>query len=555
MQKHFNLEMRHLNNALLDYSEQHPEEARTLNLTEKTYKDPAITRLLEGVAFMGAQIKQHLERDIPEISELLLQQVASDFLSPIVATSVLKVSVDDKTKAQALPKRQKVKGLVDAPDIKQYCTFETKSHLTVYPFKIEDIQFSQLIQKRCTHIDITLNYAGDDPLPDALPIYIHAEHDLAYRIYTLLCHHVTSGLVWSNEHPSYTLSVTGLSTLLNQESLPMLSQLKTFFTAPEQFFYIYIHGLQQLTELGQADQYYIRLTADTIVDEQTMFLPHNLKLNCVNIENAFQMSSEPVECDDARYEHEVVIDNNYPDFYSLMAVNDVRGHQDAIIETFKPVQSLKPQNPEEQHYQVIHRQNTNQQTLSYISFQKPVHHEKSISCDVKVSNNHYPRRYLMRGDIDCLEDNDQLHVHNLHRPTPYCTFDDEGSRTWRCVSFMQMQISSLLELNNLQSYLFMTVWQANRRDLAKKIESIYAIHYDVAYQLHKGIFYPILDVELEINERSFSCVSEVYLWGEWLYALFLDALDVNHLLHFKVSCPGEDVQYHWQQQKGRQYAL
>lgn len=555
MQKHFNLEMRHLNDALNDYSQEHPDEARTLNLTEKAYKDPAITRLLEGVAFMGAQIKQHLERDIPEISELLLQQVASDFLAPIVATSVLQVDTKEDSQTQVMPRRQTVKGLVDAPDMKRYATFETKSALTVYPLTIEDVQFRQALQQRRTHIDITLHYSGDQPFPEALPIYIHAEHDLAYRIYALLCHDVSEGSVWSDQHAPRSLRVSGLQTLLQHESLSVINQLKTFFIAPEQFLYCYIHGLDQLTHLGQANVFNIRLTADVIVDEQTMFLPHHLKCNCVNIENAFKASAEPIKSDEDIYEHPITIDNNYPDFYSLISIDEVCGREGDAMKQYRPIQALNRNKHNEQHYQIVQRQNNNQQIQHYISFQKPVNYKNSISCEVKANNNHYPRRYLMRSDIDCLEDNNQLTVSNLHRPTPFCAFDDDGTRTWRCIAFMQLQLSSLLDLTNLQSFLFMHVWQSNRHDIAHKIESIYAIYHDVAYQLFKGVFYPIIKVNVEINERSFSAVSEVYLWGEWLYALFLDALDVNHLLHLQVSCPGEDVTYQWHQRRGRKYAL
>lgn len=554
MQKHFNIEMRHLNEALLDYSQQHPEQARALNLTEKTYKDPAINRLLEGVAFMGAQIKQHLSRDIPEMSELLLQQIAPDFLMPVVATSVLQVT-NEGSEVGRLAQRQKVKGYVNAAHLKQYCPFETKAQLTAYPLHIEDIQFAQSIQQKQTHIDIIMHYQGHDPLPSVLPVYIHAEHDLAYKIYALLCHHVINAQLSCAGQATYPITISGLPTLLQKEGKSLLNQLKTFFTAPEQFFYCYIHGLDQLTQIDQAQQLQLTLTTDTMIDEQTMFQPHHLRLNCVNIENAFRCTAEPIQGDEQRYEHEVVVDNNYPDFYSLIRMVTVAGIQGETIRQYKPLHALQPDNNQQQHYQVITRQSPKGHSANYISFQQPIEQDNAISCEVVASNNHYPRRYLMGGDINKLEDNTQLTVTNLHRPTPYCAFDDEGSRTWRCIAYMQLQISSLLQRDNLQSYLLMNVWQPNRRDLNQKIEAIYNLDYQVNYQLYQGVFYPVLSVTIEVNDRAFDCVSEVFFWGEWLYALFLEAMDVNHLLALRVSCPGEDVHYDWHQQHGRQYAL
>lgn len=553
MQKHFNIEMRQLNEALLDYSQQHPEQARALNLTEKTYKDPAISRLLEGVAYMGAQIKQHLARDIPEVSELLLQQVAPDYLNPIVATSVLQVDTQGN-EAHTIARRQKVKGYINAGEVKQYCPFETKSQLRAYPLNIEDVQFSQSVQQQQTQIDISINYQGNTPLPNVLPIYIHAEHDLAYKIYALFCNHVVTAQVKAANQIAYPIRMSGLSTLLDHEDKPLLNQLKTFFAAPEQFFYCYIHGLDQLTQLDQAQQFQISLMTDTVIDEQTMFEPHHLKSNCVNIENAFRCNAEPIQGDEQRYDHEIVVDNNYPDFYSLIRVTSVTGVQGETIREYKPLHALEPAN-DQQHYQVIARQSPKGQAAHYISFQKPIQQDNAISCEVKASNNHYPRRYLMGGDINKLEDNTQLAVRNLHRPTPYCAFDDEGSRTWRCIAYMQLQMSSLLELGNLQSYLLMNVWQSNRRDLHQKIEAIYDVNHQVNYQLNRGVLYPVLSVAIEVNDRAFDCVAEVFFWGEWLYALLLEAMDINHLLSLRVSCPGEDVHYKWHQQHGRKYAL
>lgn len=553
MFEYFNREMRQLNHALLEYSQQHPDKARALNLTEKRYKDPEIDRLLEGVAFVGSQIKQHIDRDIPEISELLLGQIAGDFLLPIVATSVLQVQIMDQ-QPHIINQRQRVKDGACQGDVRHSCYFETKSELHTYPITVDSVEFCLDNQQGCTHVTLSFDYQGSAALPAVLPLYIHADNDLAYRIYTMLCHDVKEGWAWFYNYPAQPVTVTGLHTLLMNESKSVLNQLKTFFTAPEQFLYCFIHGLDQLQGGQQSCQLELRLTLDQLVESSSQFSSKHLKTNCVNIENAFTTSAEPIQHHDQLDEHKIVIDHNVPDFYSVVDVKQVFSKEGGAINQYIPLQALRGHS-DQQYYQVIYRQDKAGQPQSYIRFQKPLDQEQTISCELLACNNHYPRRFLMPGDINRIDTNRSVTINNLHRPTPYCVFDGQGERTWRCIAFMQLHISSLLDLANLQSYLLMCVWHPTSQDIVQKIESIYRINHQVSYQAYQGVFYPALMVNVEINESAYSCVAEVFIWGEWLYAMMLEAMDINHLLQLNVHCMQANVDYQWQQQQGRQYAL
>ena len=77
----FNRELEALRVLAGEFAERHPKIAGRLRLTKDTVDDPHVSRLLEGVAFLGARVQHRLDDEFPELTDALLsvQQTLFDF--------------------------------------------------------------------------------------------------------------------------------------------------------------------------------------------------------------------------------------------------------------------------------------------------------------------------------------------------------------------------------------------------------------------------------------------------------------------------------------------
>ena len=68
----FNRELEALRVLAGEFAERHPKIAGRLRLTKDTVDDPHVSRLLEGVAFLGARVQHRLDDEFPELTDALL---------------------------------------------------------------------------------------------------------------------------------------------------------------------------------------------------------------------------------------------------------------------------------------------------------------------------------------------------------------------------------------------------------------------------------------------------------------------------------------------------
>ncbi len=92
MREYFESEMRLLHEAAADFSKAHPEQARMLNLTEVRDRDPYVERLLEGMAFIAAQIRSRIDDSESAISEQLLEQLCPGQLRGYASRTIMHFS-------------------------------------------------------------------------------------------------------------------------------------------------------------------------------------------------------------------------------------------------------------------------------------------------------------------------------------------------------------------------------------------------------------------------------------------------------------------------------
>jgi type VI secretion system protein ImpG len=84
--RYFQEELTHLKELGKDFSKAHPAVAPML---AGATPDPDVERLLEGVAFLTALLRQKLDDEFPEIINELMQLIWPHYLRPIPSSSFI----------------------------------------------------------------------------------------------------------------------------------------------------------------------------------------------------------------------------------------------------------------------------------------------------------------------------------------------------------------------------------------------------------------------------------------------------------------------------------
>ena len=93
--RYFQQELSHLRDLGAEFAKKHPAVAPMLSGLST---DPDAERLLEGVAFLTALMRQKLDDDFPEIIQEMFQLIWPHYLRPIPSTTIISFSPKEKLK-------------------------------------------------------------------------------------------------------------------------------------------------------------------------------------------------------------------------------------------------------------------------------------------------------------------------------------------------------------------------------------------------------------------------------------------------------------------------
>jgi type VI secretion system VasI/ImpG family protein len=126
-----------------EFSAEFPKIAGRLGLGEFECEDPYIERLLEGTAFLSAQVEKKLDESYFNLLESVLNSVAPSVLYPIPSGAVAELAVNfnnDKIRSGAvLPAGTAVD--IAIPSINTLCCFSTLEDAPLSPFTVEEAEY------------------------------------------------------------------------------------------------------------------------------------------------------------------------------------------------------------------------------------------------------------------------------------------------------------------------------------------------------------------------------------------------------------------------------
>ncbi|MDP5134785.1 type VI secretion system baseplate subunit TssF [Rheinheimera baltica] len=328
--KYYNRELTYIRRMGAEFADQYPKIAGRLRLSEENVEDPHVSRLIEGVALLTAQIRQKLDDSFPELTDALLGQLYPDYQAPIPSTSVLKLTSQNLsnsgiTVARGTEFETRTDGL-------KPCTFQACYNTEIWPLDVVTAEFKnapfhapkppvQTNAKALLKLSIACefdNTAMHELELSSLRFYLNGQRHHVYKLYELLLSKLLAvGIAPSGQPEAMQfVSVSQLQAVgfadehqvvpYSQRSFTGYRLLIEQFLFPEKFLFV---ELQQLNPAwpGVEDKFDLYFYLAEGADElERHITADSMLLGCTPVINLFSQKLEPVNLDASQYEYRLV---------------------------------------------------------------------------------------------------------------------------------------------------------------------------------------------------------------------------------------------------------
>ena len=331
--RYYQQELARLKELGAEFAERHPALAPMLGGPSA---DPDVERLLEGVAFQTALLRQKLDDDFPELIHDMVRLAAPHYLRPMPATTI--VAFEPKpslVQSQTIPAGTE---LASVPVEGTRCLFRTTSPVELHPLEMEDAVF---VHQPGLAPAITLSLALRgitlaDWRPRSLRLFCAGEFPQAAEFLLILSRHLKRIILTPAEGgmpailPAASLQPAGFNDdepLLPwpPHAFPGFRLLQEYFVAPQRFLFLELTGWEAWSGRGAGSRFTVSFELDS-----SPFPPPGVKqesfiLFATPAVNLFSRDAEPVLLDHRRERYLLRPEGMPPGHAQVHSVDRVTG--------------------------------------------------------------------------------------------------------------------------------------------------------------------------------------------------------------------------------------
>lgn len=412
------------------FSQQHPQMAPHLQFELGFGKNPYLAQLLEGMAFLNANIAYQFDQDYPQLIAGLVENITPHLLAPIPSMAIVQWPTTPTLEKPIAVPRGSV--LETDPYASKVCRFTTCYDVTAYPIQFIQAEFVTDLQTcphRVTldpHAVLKLNLAITHPAVtfqqlqiEHLPIYLSGDAMLTYPLYELLAKDCI-GICYEAEgiEPQWL----GAETLVPMGFEPEQALLPTdprsfigyrwlteFFTLPQKFLFFDLKKIPNHLQQAQKLSIYLYFK-----QKPSQALQHvssqQFQLGCTPIVNLFTKTIEPLQVISDKNQYRLVTDLRSPMDYEINHVEQiysVAGQQQLLhyVPLFHPQANVAG-------YWQMQRVNCSQlsdcpytgtEVLIELIHQNPITETTSLVVETLCSNRNLPELLLQQAELPLLQ--------------------------------------------------------------------------------------------------------------------------------------------------------
>ncbi len=577
MGDYFDAEMRLLQEAAQEFSRAFPEKAGMLNLEEVKDRDPYVERLLEGMAFLTAQVKQRLDDDVPEISETLLSHLWPHFLRPFPSLTIAQFSPrqGQVQKTQVLEKGAVVMG-PPVGDDRTVCRFRTTSAVELHPLRLSRFSMEEAGHGGSV---LTLGFQLDagvfaDTLElDGLKLFLHADPAVALTLYQALTTRVRRVQIgFPAQQGGGVVSLGGPRTIggchLGAEDLLTPSSgrsfhgfhlLQEYFCFREKFQFVRIAGLDRIAWPNNCSEFEIAIHLDCLIDSDFRLGKENFRLFCTPAINLFTGTSEPVNLSHRRTEYPVVADVSAPEGVQVYSVDQVTGTDagSGRRADYSSLHAFRHGNGKGRFYQVRRRGMEGLRPSTRLTVGGNLNYAReTLSCRITATNGDYPRRFLQVGNLQIPgpELPSFVQVANIIRPSR--THPPPRRRDFRLalISHLAINFSTLCSAEDFQRLLTFYDWSDLPQN-QRRIEGIREVAIKPVDRIKRGALLRGVAVTLTVHEENYLSEADIHLFGTVLHHFLCMHAPINTFVECRIVLHPSNRELTWQPLLGENILL
>ena len=568
MREYYEAELRLLHDTAQEFARAYPEEAGMLNLNEVKDRDPYIERLLEGMAFLTAQIRQHIDDDIPEISETLLNQLWPHFLRPFPSASIVNFTprIGQLQQTQLLDKGTI---LLTPPvgDERVICRFRSASEVKLNPLRILKLDLQEAAGGG-TVMALTFQFdsgiSGHDLDLSNLKLYLHADPAVALWLHYQLCKKLQRARIQFPDNPTRQaidlpiantirpahLSADDALINLSGRSFHGFHLLQDYFCFREKYLFINIQGLESVDWPYTAQQFQLELKIEGLCPQDHNLRKENFLLHCAPVVNLFEYSSEPINLNHKRSAYAVIADTSAREGMQVYSLDRMVGSDAESGERHEyfPMQSFQHRRQGGRYYHTHRKSLGTGRNETYVSIGgKTNYKNEMLSCTVTASNGSYPRRYLKENDIrtPSVEFPSYAAFANVTRPTAMLEPPRRERFQWDLISHLSLNYNSLADKDTFKCVLKLYDWSQDEQN-RRRIDGVKEIKVQSVDRIRRGALMRGLDIWLTIHEDHYRSIADIYLFGQVVHHYFSMYAAMNCFVQTRVVCHPSNEEIVWE---------
>lgn len=569
-----------------EFAEKNPALAPFLDTPGR---DPDVERLLEGFSFLTGRLRQKLDDELPEIIHSLFNLLWPNYLRPIPASSIIRYQpTDNLSGAITIPRGTMVKSV---PVEGTPCQFRTVYDTEILPIRLIDNSFLEKNGEASLVLKFkTLGVPLENVPLSKIKFYIHGEPAIVHTIYYSMAARTREVRLVLRDKMKKPVQVFAINAkecirpvgFLEEEGLlpfppnafPGYRLLQEYFCLPEKFLFIEAGNLERgftrenLSLFQGEDEFELHFVLPELPEQFESFTAANWQLFCTPVVNLFQMDATPLTLDHRQTEYRVTPDPRLPYHFATYSIDSIGswGHDNKKNTTYVEFESFEHESPAGKSHSYYRRQvrlsHTDGCPETYLSFVQAPDGSKApqvetISMELTCTNRNLPRE-LAVGDIRVHADNTPQSVffQNITPVIPPLNPPLEGDILWRLLSNMSLNYIGLADIKALKAIISAYDFRARHdrpraRILEKTLQGMVSVSCRQTDRLHNGLPVRGIRTRLVLDQRSFSCEGDMFLFGSILNEFFALYATVNSFHQLIVVEAKRGEEYIWPSRLGK----
>jgi len=584
---YYDEELDYIRNLAREFGANHHEAAHLV----EPGQDPDVERLLEGFAFLAAQVRQTLDDDFPELTHGLFSMLWPHYLRPVPSLAIEQFKPRAGAIRQTLRVPHGAQVVSEESDTELRFRYRTCWDVRIQPIELDSAAIettrkgeSSLVLQFVLHPNVKFDTLD---LP-SIRLYLHEDVRHAWQLHYHLCRRVAEATVTADAGDGpvpIRIEPVGFhrdeGVLPHRDGVPLGHRLlQEYFVFPQKFGFVDLCGLEALRGEQVKSRFTVRIVFDGESEAGMKVVKEDIRLHCTPVLNLFEHETEPVTLEPTRARYALRpqgSDRSRLDLWSINSMS-VRG-TDRVDREVPWFYSFSPDVFRESPAYFTVRRQVAPDGESFLTWATVVEAsggphpigEGTATFEVTCTNGRLVAS-LEAGVLKGMTDTSPTGAsfENITKPTPQIEVPQRIGLLWRLLSLMSLNHLRFASAETLRLTLelmaslnagsasgekgFGTGGQDERaaREIQRRIRAIRAVDSKPVERIHGGGMIRGSRITVTVDPQPFEGLGALHLFGGVMDEFFASHATINTFTQLEVRHDEHRLPLQWPPRLGQE---